>query len=198
MLGLPSASAVDRRIPKEKFYSHAELTPKQRKVIQQQVEAVWWRHKLAESTCNLPPGESVREIQVFEIELRQPDYDPTLLPALQKAIPYPILFALTFGESLTYAMRYGGKVYTAETPPSLLGRDLEEARDNFLRQLAGLPRDGAPLAAQLEAAEHRERLNRQIAALEKKAYAERQPRRKLALAEELKHLKQQLEDLSHG
>ena len=70
MFGLPQSTEVNRRVAKEKLYSNANIPAQLREVIKDNVEAVFWRNKLADGTFNVSAGDSVTELQVFEIQLR--------------------------------------------------------------------------------------------------------------------------------
>jgi hypothetical protein len=100
MFGLPRSTEVNRRVAKEKLYANATLTPQSRDMIKYQIESIVWRNKLADSTIGISEGEDIKEIQVFEIQLRQRELDKRVLPAIAKAIPYKILFILVFGEEV--------------------------------------------------------------------------------------------------
>jgi hypothetical protein len=93
MLGLPHSTEVNRRVPKEKLYTNAILTASVKDMIKDQIESVVWRNKLADSTMSVAAGETVKEIQVFEVILRQKALDKRILPAIAKAIPYKICCA---------------------------------------------------------------------------------------------------------
>jgi len=87
MLGLPHSTEVNSRVAKEKLYANATLAPQLRDMIKDQIEAIIWRNKLADSTAGISAGEEVKEIQVFEVQLRQRSLDKRVLPAIAKAIP---------------------------------------------------------------------------------------------------------------
>ncbi len=61
MLGLPRTTQVNRRIAKEKLYQNATLTPQSRDMIKDQIDSVFWRNKLADSTMAISAGETVAE-----------------------------------------------------------------------------------------------------------------------------------------
>lgn len=96
MLGLPSSTEVNHRIAKEKLYQNATLTPQVREMVKDQIDSIFWRNKLADSTMAISAGETIQEIQIFEIQLRQKKLDKRVLLAICKAIPYKILFILVF------------------------------------------------------------------------------------------------------
>lgn len=84
----------------------------------------------------------------------------------------------------------------AELPVHLEGLTLDAVYEHFIRQLAGdaLP-DGEndSLKDSVEAQKQREKLEKQIAALERKIRRERQLNRRMELNSELKKLRKQLE-----
>ena len=88
MLGLPSSTEVNRRVAKEKLYLNTNLTPKLQDMIKSQIEAVIWRNKLSCNTIGVGAGEFVKEIQIFEVQLRQQGLNKNVLSAIAKAIPY--------------------------------------------------------------------------------------------------------------
>ena len=96
MFGLPDSTEVNRRVAKDKFYTNVNLSPKSRHLIKEQVDVFIWRNKLAEGTVSIAEGKRVQEIQIFEIQLRRQDFDSNILSTVAKAIPYNIIFILTF------------------------------------------------------------------------------------------------------
>ena len=202
MLGLPRSTEVNRRIAKEKLYANAELTPQVRDLIKDQVESVFWRNKLAESTVGAAAGDTVKEIQVFEVALRQRGLDKRVLPAIAKAIPYKILFLLTFGNEVQASMEAAGTFYNTQWRAhddftlKFEGLNLDAVYENLARQIAGgrLAPDG-DLAEAVDSDKRRQKLEREIAVLEKKVLCEKQFNRQVELNSELKRLRTELEGL---
>ena len=150
MLNLPASAAFNRRIPKQKFYEELPLTPALRRVFVGQINAIWWRSKIAPATANLAPGRTVAELEVFELQLAQPSLDAGVLRAIDKRIPYPIVYLLTCDGRCQAWIGYqsagqaGARVYyhTAWQPQEdlkleLRGLDTDAAYENFVRQIAG-------------------------------------------------------------
>lgn len=203
MLGLPRSTEVNRRVPKEKLYANATLTPRLRDLIKEQIEAVHWRNKLADSTAGVSAGETVCELQVFEVELRQRGLDKRVLSAIAKAIPYKILFILTFGNAAQAWIEASGVFYSSEWMPldelklCFDGLNLDAVYEDLARQIAGgrLGKDG-DIAEAVDRDRQRQKLERKIAALEKKILRERQFNRQVELNGELKRLRVELEELT--
>jgi len=202
MLGLPSSTEVNRRVAKEKLYANATLTALVKDMIKDQIESVVWRNKLADSTMSVAAGETVKEIQIFEIALRQKALDRRILSAITKAIPYKILFLLTFKGEAQAWMEVSGKFYSTDWfslegfTMKFEGLNLDAVYENLARQIAGGRFDTEDdIARAVERDKQRQRLERDIAALEKKVLREKQFNRQVELYSELKRQKKELEEL---
>jgi hypothetical protein len=200
MLGLPQSTEVNRRVAKEKLYANATLAPQLRDMIKDQIEAVIWRNKLADSTVGISASEEVKEIQVFEVQLRQRSLDKRVLPAIARAIPYKILFVLIFGDEAQAWIEASGTFYSTDWlpldgfTPKFDGLNLDAVYENLARQIAGgrLEMVG-DIGEAVNRDNQRQKLERDIAALEKKVLGERQFNRQVELNGELKRLKKELE-----
>ena len=91
MLNFPKTTEFGRRIPKQKFYEHLDVTPELRRMFVDQVKLITWQNKLSAQTMNLAPGQIVTEIEVFRLRLQGQEIDPSVLRLMDKQIPYHIL-----------------------------------------------------------------------------------------------------------
>ena len=91
----PEAARFGRRVPKEKFYERGTVSSAVREKFINEVQRITWSYKLAEATINLPGTPTVPEIQVFTIEAKTGDVSEAVLGAIDKAIPFPIIFEVT-------------------------------------------------------------------------------------------------------
>ena len=202
MLGLPRSTEVNRRVAKEKLYQNAALVPRTREMIKDQIDSVFWRNKLADSTMAISAGETVAEIQIFEIQLRQRELDKRVLPAIAKAIPYKILFILVFGDEAQLWIEASGTFYNTDWQPlggftlKFEGLNLDAVYENLTRQISGgrLGTDG-DIEEAVDRDKKRQKLERDIAALGKRLLREKQFNKQVELNGELKRLKKELEDL---
>ena len=200
MLGLPRSTEVNRRVAKEKLYQNAALVPRTREMIKDQIDSVFWRNKLADSTMAISAGETVAEIQIFEIQLRQRELDKRVLPAIAKAIPYKILFILVFGDEAQVWIEVSGTFYNTDWQPlggfalKFEGLNLDAVYENLARQISGgrLGTEG-DIEEAVDRDKQRQRLEHDIAALEKKLLREKQFNKQVELNGELKRLRAELE-----
>lgn len=202
MLGLPRSTEVNRRVAKEKIYANTTMTTQLRDIIKNQIESIFWRNKLSDTTVGLALGEDVKEIQVFEIALRQRGLDKRVLTAINKAIPYKILFVLTFENVAQTWIEASGTFYNSDwfridgCTLKLEGLNLDTVYGNLARHIAGgrLDADG-DIAEAVEKDKLRQKLEREIAALKKKLPREKQFNRQVEINDKLKQLRAELEGL---
>ena len=94
MLNLPSSTEFGRRVPKQKFYEHLDVSPEVKRLFIDQIKLITWSNKLSPQTMNLGAGQTVTEIEVFHIRLTGQELDKRTLELMDRQIPYHILFVL--------------------------------------------------------------------------------------------------------
>ena len=94
LFAYPQAAKFGRVIPKNKIYEHAAARVALKEQFVAEVEKITWAYKLAPETINLGGCEAVPEIQVFQVKQRGDRLSEDVLRAIDRAIPFPILFEL--------------------------------------------------------------------------------------------------------
>ncbi|WP_298069375.1 DUF4391 domain-containing protein [uncultured Mailhella sp.] len=216
MFGLPGSTEFNRRIPKQKFYEKLSVPPALKRVFIDQIQVIYWRNKIASTTMNLAAGETVTEVEIFEVRLEDPKLNVSVLRQIDREIPYHIIFLLEYqgkyqawtaykeAASGSNAFKVGRYYHTdwlpeAELPLKIDGLNIDTVYENFVRQIAGntLRADsGESLKDSVERDEKKKLLEKQIAALKSKIRRERQLNRQMEMNMELKKLKKILEELS--
>ena len=90
----PRQAAFGRVIPKSRIYEAAQLGAAMKAQFVDSVGRITWSHKLAPETVNLTATKSVPELQVITILTKANDLDDSVLKAIDKAIPFPLIFEL--------------------------------------------------------------------------------------------------------
>lgn len=217
MLGFPQTTEFNKRIPKQKFYEKMEVSPALKRVFVERIKLIHWRNKLAVSTMNIAPGETVTEIEVIEIKLASPQLNETVLRQIDKEIPYHILFILSFDGKVQAWTGYkeateGGnkafkvnKYYHTEWMPEhelnlkIEGLNMDAVWENLIIQVGGVELEqGNSLDEQIAVDERKEKLVKEIEKLEKQARNEKQPNKKFQLAQHVNMLKEQFDELRKG
>lgn len=93
LFDLPKSTEYGRVIPKNAFDEYTNT--QQRKLIAETIQRITWTNKLSKETTNLKSG-SVKEIQVFQIELKQKNEIKKILDIFDRSIPYHIIFVLIY------------------------------------------------------------------------------------------------------
>jgi len=102
----PKKAAFDRVVPKRKIYERGAIGSALKERFVQQVEQITWAYKLAPETVNLPATKTVTEIQVFRIALKGAELDRNVLKAIDRAIPFPLIFELIQDTRIKVASAY--------------------------------------------------------------------------------------------
>ena len=216
MLVLPKSTEFNRRIPKQKFYENLSVTPALKRVFIEQIKVIYWRNKIAATTMNLAAGETVTEVEIFEVRLDDPKLDVSVLRQIDKEIPYHIIFLLEYdgkyqawtaykeeAASGNNAFKVGTYYHTdwlpeSELPLKIDGLNIDKVYENFVRQIAGdaLQTDSnETLKESVERDERRQQLEKQIVALQAKVRKEKQLNKQVQLNTELKKLRKELEEI---
>ena len=217
LIELPKSTEFNRRIPKQKFYENLTVSPALKRIFIDQIKVIYWRNKIAPTTMNLAAGETVAEIELFEIKLNEPKLDESVLRQIDKEIPYHIVFLLEYegkyqawtaykeaAISGNNAFKVGNYYHTdwleeSELPLKVDGLNVDIVYENFVRQIAGeaLQQDGSneTLKELVERDERRKKLEKQITALQAKVRKEKQLNKQVQLSAELKKLRKELDIL---
>lgn len=102
----PPQTALKRVIPKTRIYDGAAASTALRDRFVREVDQITWAHKLAPETLNLPATPAVPEIQVFRVTLKGDALHDDILRAIDRAIPFPLLFELVAGDRIKPAAAY--------------------------------------------------------------------------------------------
>lgn len=206
----PKTTEFNRRIPKQKFYENLELSPQIKKAFVEQIQTITWKNKFSPGTCNFLAGKNVPEFEVFRVELRSEQLDEGVLRVLDSQIPYHILYELAFdgrvqlwirhinltnagaGKSKTVTYFHSPWVDEESTKIELRGFTLDDVWDGLITQIGSIQiEEGKTLDEQIQANAERDRLDKEIARLEKLARKESQPKKKFEIVQRIKSLRKE-------
>lgn len=213
MNNLPKKALFDRNIPKKMFYENMEISPKIKEKFIDEIKAIRWKYKLAESTIGIKKGQAVEEIQIFDVKLKQKDLDETVLEQIDKQIPYYIVFILHFEEEMRLAIAYKEaaknnaykvkKIYYTPWKKELVnlpieGFTLDKVYENFVKNIAGNQLQAKPEQTLAEAVEVDKKLAKkykELEKLEKKKSRTKQFNKKMAIRDQIIALKKEIKSI---
>ncbi|GHC22145.1 DUF4391 domain-containing protein [Aidingimonas halophila] len=209
----PAKTLLGRVVAKQRILAHVRATAKLRERLRDDVAQVAWYAKLAHNTINLPGTFEVPELQVFVITLKGEDLHRDVLRAIDRAIPFPILFELHGDRGIRVTAAYkrpsqadpskwvlddyyaSSDWLPAETPrqPLPTAIDLKQLYQQLLRGLLPVPaRQGEGLPEQLERLRAINVLKKDAVKLEKRLRNEKQFNRKVEINAKLRLVDKQI------
>ena len=214
MLNLPKETEVNKMVAKNKFYEKANISQTLKECFVNDIEKIVWANKLAPSTLNISGSDNIKELEVFHIKLKTGKFNQKVLEAIDKAIPYYILFVLEYmgkfqlwlgykektanGTNKASIVRYFNSEWEKEPCIALRGNKLDSIYENFLSQLSDNLIDTASeqdIKDKVSKTVEIQKLEKQIEKLTKKMVAEKQFNRQCDIRAQIKDLEAQLQSL---
>ena len=214
ILKYPQSTIVNRVVPKTMFYKFMEVNPRMKSRFVNDVVNITWLYKSSASTLNVPDAEEMKEIEVFVVNLKQPDCPTDLFTFIDINMPHHIVFVLVHDDNAMLLINYKDwtddthtkfKIRQAFASPwvpltelelSVQGQSLPRIYDNFVAQVSGIGEHKAgaleeivALKAQITKAEA------DLECLQKKMRKEPQLDRQLAMNKQVKAKRQELCEL---
>lgn len=198
MLGLPKATEMSKQLPKKAIYTKFQMNTAAKAKIDADISRITIVNEIAPNKVNIPAGEDVKSFFVLLVSLKKKEYDEKTIATLSKLIPQNILFVLEYENESRLAI-YHTKVMQTEWKPTenqqieLHGLNLDTVWENIVKSLEfGVWNEELSLDENLALHEQQEKLQKQITKLEKQARAEKQPKKKFEIVQQLKKLKVKL------
>lgn len=214
LLKYPESTVVNRVVPKTMFYKFMEVNPRMKTRFVNDVVNITWLYKLAASTLNVTDTENMKEIEVFVVNLKQPDCPTDLFSFIDTNMPHHIVFVLVHDNHAMLLINYKDraddthtkfKITQTFTSPwvssenlhlQIDGLSLPLIYDNFVAQISGIGEHKTGAMADIVA------LKKQIATaetelqtLQKRMRREPQFDRQMQMNKEVKAKRKELEKL---
>lgn len=208
----PPKALYNRPVPKTKIYAHARPRKSVKEKFVAQVSEIVWKYKLSSQTTNLTARDGYSEIQVFEITLREQELGNDVLTAIDRAIPYPIIFHLLYDKRVKSVVAYkrpaqdGTEGWVIEdyfetawldgdTPatPLPVALDMKSLYEQVIKAYIDLPsRHGETIDALVERVRLVKKYQHELRMLEAKMNGEKQFNRKVDLNAHIREINHQI------
>lgn len=214
ILNYPKSTIVGRVVPKTMFYKFMEVNLRMKSRFVNDVVNITWLYKLSASSLNVTDTEEMKEIEVFVVNLKQPDCPTDLFSFIDTNMPHHIVFVLMHDNSAMLLINYKDwaddthtkfRIRQAFASPwmpiadlelTVQGQSLPRIYDNFVAQVSGIGEHEAGSMAEIVA------LKKQIAtaeaelqSLEKKMRKEPQLDKQLQMNKRIKEKRHELLEL---
>ena len=198
MLGLPKATELSKQLPKNAIYAKFQMNTAEKAKIDADISRITIVNEVSAEKVHIAAGDQFKSFFVLLVALKKKDFDDKTIITISKLIPQNMLLVLECGNEAKLAT-YHTKLMQTEwkrkeaLSVELKGLNLDSAWENIIMQIGGITIDqGNTLDEQIAADEHRQKIEKEIAKLEKQARAEKQPKKKFELVQQIKKLKDEL------
>lgn len=199
MLGLPTSTELNRRLPKNAIYTRFQMNNAAKEKIDKDISRIYIVNEVTASKLNLRESENVKSFFVMSVLLKQKDFDEKNIITLSKLIPQNLLMALEFEDKVKVTTYRSNKLLQTEwlskenAVLEIKGFDLDSVWDNIILQIGDITvESGNTIDEQIHIDEKRNKIQKEINRLEKQARAEKQPKKKFELFTKVKELKKLL------
>ena len=197
MLGLPHVTEIKKIITKKKVYEHfgMEMSADRRKSFDGDIARITLMNEISTVSVNLAQGDDVKAFFVVLVQLRQKEFDQQNIAFISKMFGQKLLIVLEYEGQQRLAVWQTKLLMGEWTSPDrlhveLVGLDLDTVWAHVVAGIAGIElQQSSTLDEQIALQAKREKRQREIAKLEKLAWAEKQPKRKFELVQRIKMLK---------
>lgn len=195
MLGLPKNTELNKQLPKKAIYAKFQMNTAARDKIDSDIARIAIANEVSPTRVSIAAGDKVTGFYVLLVTLKKRDFDEKNIITLSKLIPQKMVMVLEYDNQAKLAV-FHTKLMQSEWSKrenltlELKGLNLDTVWENIIVQIGGLTvEQGHSLDEQIIIDEQRNKLQKEIARLEKLARAEKQPKKKFELVQEIKKLK---------
>lgn len=197
MLGLPKNTELNKQLPKKAIYAKFQMNTAARDKIDSDIARIAIVNEVSPTRVNIASGEKVTGFYVLLVTLKKRDFDEKNIITLSKLIPQKMVMVLEYDNQAKLVV-FHTKLMQSEWVEKeklsleLKGLNLDTVWENIIVQIGGLTvEQGHSLDEQIIIDEQRNKLQKEIARLEKLARAEKQPKKKFEIVQQIKLMKYQ-------
>lgn len=199
MFGLPDNCIINKPLYKKAVFEKFNLKSAERDRFDADISKMAIVAYVSPSKIPaLHEGQKVKEFYVLQIQLKHKDYDFKNILMLNKLIPQKLVFALEYDDNIQFCifhtrLQQSEWLNALDASIPIKGLSLDDVWNNIVAEIGGLSNDKEEtLEQQIIDREEREKLLKQIEALEKRCRLEKQTRKKYELHQQLLKLKEGL------
>lgn len=201
MLGLPKSTELNKQLPKNAIYAKFQMSNAEKGKVDADISKILIVNEVSAAKINIAEGENVKSFFVLAVILKKKEFDEKTIITISKLIPQNMVLVLEYGTQAKLAV-YHTKLMQTEWQEQdrlsleLKGLDMDAVWENVLRSIEGGEwKYELSLDENLALREQQQKLEKEIARLEKLARSEKQPKKKFELVQKANVLKKQLTEL---
>lgn len=200
MLGLPKSTELSKQLPKKAIYAKFQMNTNEKAKIDADISRITIVNEVSAAKLNIAEGEQIKSFFVLLVSLKRKEFAEKSIIAISKLIDQNLLLILEYENEAKLAVYHTKLMQTAwnrneELSVELKGLNMDVVWENIIVQIGGMQiEQGNTLDEQIAIDEKRAKLKKEIDKLEKQARAEKQPKKKFELVQQMNKLKKELEE----
>ena len=195
MLGLPKTTELNKQLPKKAIYAKFQMSPAAKAKFDADISRINIVGEISPNTTGIAQGQNVSSIFVLQVILKQRNFQQSTIAQISKLIDQNMLLILDCGTERKLAI-YHTKLIQPDWVPAdvctieLKGLDLDSVWENLVKSLeGGVWSEELSLDENIALHEQQAKLQKEITRLEKLARAEKQPKKKFELVQQINKMK---------
>lgn len=202
MLGLPKTTELNKQLSKKAIYTKFQMNTAAKEKMDADISRITIVNEVSSEEVNIAEGEQVKNFFVLLVNLKKKEFDERNIATISRLIPQNVLFVLEHGDEQKLAVHHTKLMQTEWQSKDgltvqLKGLNLDAVWENIIVQIGDVQiEQGNTLNEQIAIDDRKQKLLKEIVRYEKLARSERQPKKKFELANEVKILTKQLEELT--
>ena len=199
MLGLPKSTELSKQLPKNAIYAKFQMNTAEKARIDADISRITIVNEVTAAKVNIADGEQVKSFFVLLVALKKKDFEDKTIITITKLIPQNMLLVLECNGEAKLAIYHTKLIQTEwkrteDLSIELKGLDMDAVWENIIIQIGNIQiEQGNTLNEQIAADEQRTKIQKEIDRLTKQARAEKQPKKKFELAQQINKFKKELE-----
>ena len=201
MLGLPKATELNKQLPKKAIYAKFSMNTAAKEKFDADISRITIVNEISPQTVKtVPATEEVPSFYVLLVSLKRKEYDERTIAQISKLINQNMLLVLEYQDECRLAIYHTKLIQsewkrTADCTVILRGLDLSAVWQNVVTQVGEIRvEEGNTLEQQIAVDEHRAKVQKEIARLERQARKETQPKKKFELVQRIQKLREELSE----
>lgn len=191
MFELPKACYVNKFLPKKIFYEKVGVSSGVKDEFVNLIDRITWLYKLSPDTIGITKTESIEEIQIFQIDVKEKRIPLSVIKTITKGVQYKILFVIKFNDDFCYSIKVDD-IFTTEWNDNINfdfnAINLEIVYENIVKSILKEESNNKKFEEIIDNRVYKADLEKRINQLKQKIKNEKQFNKKVELNKQLNEL----------
>lgn len=201
MLGFPQKTELRKPLHKKAIFDRLKLNKAQQDRVDADISRLWFVNEISPFSVGIAAGDEIKSFFVILVSLKKKEYDDKTIAMLFRMIDNKMILVLEYEGESRVAIFHGKLIQTDWKPTdafsySLQGLNLDSVWNNLVVQIGDIKMEAErSLDEQIAVDDQRAKIQKEIERLERLARAEKQPKKKFEMVQQIKALRKHLDEL---